>query len=443
MADRRLFQREADPANLLITGARLFDQASGLEGRQLDVRIADGVIAEIGEGLGASGMETLAAGGLTMTPGLIDPHVHLRTPGDEDEEDVASGTRAAAAGGFVAILAMPNTRPVVDNATLLEGLIEIAEREAAVPTGFIAAISRGQEGRELTDMVELAERGAAAFSDDGRPVERAGLLRRALQYSTLTGLKLALHEEDLTLTAGAQMHEGAVSAELGLHGYPSIGESVMVGRDLQIARYESAPLHLCHISAAESVAEIRRAKELGVEVTAEVSPHHLCLTDELVSDLDPAVSKMNPPLRSAADRAALIEALADGTLDCIATDHAPHRNEEKESPFEAAPNGVIGLETAFPAVYTELVAPGLVPLSTVVERMSAGPARAFGLPVPLLRPGEPANLALWNLAETWTVAPPYASRSRNCAFAGRTLKGRCALTIAGGSVAHRLVGVAR
>ena len=262
---------------------------------------------------------------------------------------------------------------MVDSAAVLGGLIERAGEQAAVPTGFFAAISRGLEGRELVDMGELAARGAAGFSDDGRPVERAGMLRRALQYSRVTGLKLSLHEEDMTLTAGSHMHEGAVSAELGLHGYPGIGESVMVGRDLQIARYEHAPLHLCHISAAESVAEIRRARELGVEVTAEVSPHHLCLTDELVRDLDPAVSKMNPPLRSAADRAALIEALADGTLDCIATDHAPHRAHEKEVPFEAAPNGVIGLETAFAAIYTELVAPGLVSLATVIERMSSGP----------------------------------------------------------------------
>jgi dihydroorotase len=239
------------------------------------------------------------------------------------------------------------------------------------------------------------------------------------------------------------MHEGAVSAELGLHGYPSIGESVMVGRDLQIARYEGAPLHLCHISAAESVAEIRRAKELGVAVTAEVSPHHLCLTDELVRDLDPSVSKMSPPLRSDADRAALVEALADGTLDCIGTDHAPHRAHEKEVPFEAAPNGVIGLETAFAAVYTHLVEPGLTPLATVLERMSTGPARAFGLAAPALRVGEVANLALWDLADRWVVGPPYASRSRNCAFAGRTLQGRCTMTVAGGSVAHRLAEVAR
>ena len=279
----RLFRRDAPPANLVIRGARLFDRGSGLEGTQLDVRIADGVIAEIGEALDGGGVEEIDASGLTMTPGLVDPHVHLRTPGDEDEEDIASGSRAAAAGGFVAILAMPNTSPVIDSATLLGGLIERAREQAAVPTGFFAAITRGQEGRELVDMAELAARGAAGFSDDGRPVERAAMLRRALQYSTITGLKLTLHEEEMTLADGGQMHEGAVSAELGLGGHPGIAESVMVGRDLQIARHEGAPLHLCHISAAESVVEIRRAKELGVEVTAEVSPHHLCLTDPVAS----------------------------------------------------------------------------------------------------------------------------------------------------------------
>ena len=286
----RLFRRDAPPANLVIRGARLFDRGAGLEGTQLDVRIADGRIAEIGDAVDSGGVEEIDATGLTMTPGLVDPHVHLRTPGDEDEEDIASGTRAAAAGGFVAILAMPNTSPVIDSATLLGGLIEQAREQAAVPTGFFAAITRGQDGRELVDMAELAGRGAAGFSDDGRPVERAAMLRRALQYSTITGLKLTLHEEEMTLADGGQMHEGAVSAELGLGGHPGIAESVMVGRDLQIARHEGAPLHLCHISAAESVAEIRRAKELGVEVTAEVSPHHLCLTDEAVR-----VARPQPP----------------------------------------------------------------------------------------------------------------------------------------------------
>ena len=317
-----------------------------------------------------------------------------------------------------------------------------AREQAVVATGFFAAISTGQAGARLVEMGELADRGAAGFSDDGHPVERAALLRRALQYSRITGLKLSLHEEDMSLAAGGQMHEGAVSAELGLGGHPSIAESVMIGRDLQIARHENAPLHLCHVSAAESVAEIRRAKELGVAVTAEVTPHHLCLTDRAVAALDPATAKMNPPLRSAADRAALIDALADGTLDCIATDHAPHRPEEKDVPFEEAANGVIGLETAFSAVYTHLVAPGLVSLGTIVERMSAGPAAAFGLEAPAIRVGAPANLAAWDLRADWLVQPPYASRSTNCAFAGQLLRATCRLTLAGGTVAHRVIEVA-
>jgi dihydroorotase len=440
---QRLFRRSGENTSLLIEGAHLVDSGSGLEGVSADVLIEDGIVTRIGRGIDAHGVERFDAAGMTMTPGLVDPHVHLRTPGDEDEEDVGSGTRAAAAGGFVAILAMPNTQPAVDSAPVLSGLIGLARDQAVVPTGFMAAITLGQEGRQLSEMAELAEHGAAAFSDDGRPVERAGLLRRALQYSRVTGLRLSLHEEDPSLTAGSHMHEGAVSAELGLTGYPSIGESVMVARDVQIARHEGIGLHLCHISAAESVAEIRRAKELGVEVTAEVSPHHLCLTDDAVRGLDPSSSKMSPPLRGASDRAALVEALADGTLDCIATDHAPHRADEKEQPFEAAPNGVIGLETAFAAVYTHLVAPGLVPLSVVIERMSAGPARAFGLPMPALREGERANLALWSLGESRLIAPPYVSRSRNCAFAGQNLQGRCTLTVADGAVAHRLVEAVR
>jgi dihydroorotase len=435
----RLASVSAAPADLLIAGARVVDPGSGIDGDALDVRIHGGVIAEIGPDLPRTEVETIEADGLVLMPGLVDPHVHLRTPGDEDEEDIASGTRAAAAGGFTAILAMPNTTPVVDTPIVLAGLIERAGREAAVPTGFMAAITAGQAGEQLAEMVALAAAGAAAFSDDGRPVERAAILRRAFQYASVTGLRLALHEEDLSLSGGADMHEGAVSAELGLRGYPSIAESIMVGRDLAIARYEGAPMHVCHVSAAESVAEIRRARELGVEVTAEVSPHHLCLTDEHVRSLDASRAKMSPPLRAATDRAALIEALADGTLDCIGTDHAPHRGHEKEEPFAQAPNGVIGLETAFPAIYTHLVEPGLVPLSTVVERMSAGPAAAFGLPRPTVRKGAPADFCLWDLSASWLVQPPYASRSTNCAFAGQTLRARCHLTVAAGTVAHRLI----
>ena len=433
----RLFHAPSEPADLVISGARVVDPGSGLDGDALDLRIQNGVIAEIGQSL--DGPEVIDARNLTVLPGLIDPHVHLRTPGQEAKEDIASGTQAAAAGGFAAILAMPNTTPVVDSVPILEGLIARARSQATVATGFIVAISRGLEGRELTDMGALADAGAAAFSDDGRPVERAALLRRALQYSRITDLRLTLHEEDTSLADGGQMHEGEVSAELGLQGHPSIAESIMIGRDIQIAAYEGTGLHICHVSAAESVAEIRRAKASGIEITAEVSPHHLCLTDETVRRLDPAAAKMNPPLRSAADRAALIEALQDGTLDCIATDHAPHLTLEKDVPWEQAPNGVIGLETALPAVYTHLVEPGLIGLSTAIERMTSGPAAAFGLEAPTIRVGSPANLAVWDFSSEFVVEPPYRSRSLNCAFAGQRLRGVCSLTIVDGGVAHRTI----
>ena len=436
---RRLFQADAEPADVIIAGGRLVDPTAGFHGEAADVRIQSGRIVEIGHDLQDPDAERIDAAGLTVTPGLVDPHVHLRTPGDEHEEDIASGTRAAAAGGFVAILAMPNTSPIVDSASVLSGLVETARSEAVVATGFMCAITRGLEGEGLTEMGDLAAAGAAAFSDDGRPVAEAGILRRALQYSAVTGLRLALHEEDTTLSAGGQMHEGAVSAELGLRGWPAIAESTMIGRDLGIARYEGAGLHICHVSAAESVAEIRRARDLGTEVSAEVTPHHLCLTDEAVRGLDPAATKMNPPLGSEADRAALIDALADGTIDCIATDHAPHADHEKDAPFEEAPFGVIGLETAFAAVYTHLVEPGMLPLQTVIERMSSGPALAFGLPAPGLAPGRTADIAVWDLSASRVIEPPYASRSRNCAFAGRSLRGVCRLTISGGRVAHRLI----
>lgn len=435
----RLFRAPAERVDLVVRGARLVDPGAGIDGEFLDVRVRRGVIAEIGPpGLDAGDAEQMDGTGLTMLPGLIDPHVHLRTPGDEDEEDIASGTAAAAAGGFTAILAMPNTDPVVDCRPVLESLIAQAREQAVVATGFFAAISRGQQGEQLVDMADLADAGAAGFSDDGHPVVSAGMLRRALQYVQVTGLRLSLHEEEPTLTRGGQIHEGAVSAELGLHGWPAIGESVMIGRDVQIARHEALGLHVCHVSAAESVAEIRRARELGVAISAEVTPHHLCLTDEAVRGLDPD-TKMNPPLRARADRAALIEALADGTLCCIATDHAPHRRDEKRLPFEEAPFGVIGLETAFAAVHTHLVVPGLVPLATVVERMTGGPAAAFGLPRPRLEAGAAADLALWDLDAIEQVRPPYRSRSQNSCFAGTELRGLCVLTLAGGTVAHRVV----
>jgi dihydroorotase len=375
-----------------------------------------------------------AARGLVLAPAFVDTHVHLRTPGREDEETIASGTAAAAAGGYCAILAMPNTDPVVDSAAVLGALVERAREEALVPTGFLAAVSKGQCGEELTEMADLAAAGAAGFTDDGRPVSSSGLMRRALQYSAVTGLPVAVHEEEITLSRDGQMHEGEVSAELGLAGWPSIAESVMVERDLALAAYEERPLHLMHVSARESVDALRAAQARGVRATAEVTPHHLALTDDSVRTLD-ANMKMNPPVRSEHDRAALVEALRDGTICCVATDHAPHARHEKEAPFEEAPFGVTGLETAFAALNTFVVRPGLIPLETLLERLSAGPARAFGLPVPRIAVGERANVALLDLDSAWRVQENcFLSRSANSWLLGRKLRGRVVKTVADGRV---------
>jgi dihydroorotase len=396
-------------------------------GECVAVTVEEGVIARI---------EPAEATPLVLAPAFVDPHVHLRTPGREDEETIESGTAAAAAGGYCAILAMPNTDPVVDSAAVLGSLIEAARRQALVPTGFMAAISKRLDGEELTEMAELAGAGAAAFTDDGRPVTSAGLLRRALQYGAITDRKLALHCEEPTLSRDGQVHEGAVCAELGFAPYPSVAESAMVERDLSLAAYEERPLHLMHLSARESVDALRAAQGRGIEATAEVTPHHLVLTDEAVRGLDPNV-KMNPPLRSDDDRAALVEALRDGTIACVATDHAPHSREEKEAPFESAPFGVTGLETAFAALHTHLVERGLIPLETLLERMSAGPARALRLPEPRIEIGARANLVLLDLEAEWTVTEEgFRSRSANSWLLGERLRGSVVKTIADGRVVH-------
>ena len=402
----------------------------------VDVRIDKGVIAAIGERLDANGHRVIEADGLLVAPAFVDPHVHLRTPGREDEETLASGTAAAAAGGYCAILAMPNTDPVVDSTDVLRGLRARAAEEAAIPVGFTAAITVGQAGRQLTEMSELADAGAAAFTDDGRPVASAGLMRRALEYNAITGRRLALHCEEPSLTGGGHMHMGAVSAELGLGGSPSLGESLGVVRELSLARDTGQPLHLMHLSARESVDHLRAAQAAGLEASAEATPHHLCLTDEAVRSLDPNL-KMNPPLRTADDRAALVEALNDGTIAAVATDHAPHSREEKDVPFEAAPFGVTGLETAFAALCTNLVEPGLVGLETLLERMSTGPARIFGLDPPRIAVGAAANLVLLDPAATWRVREDrFRSRSANSWLVGKRLRGKVVLTVAAGRVAY-------
>jgi len=425
----------AGTEDLVVRGARVLDPTEGVDA-VLDVRIDGGTISLLGESLDANGHRVIDGTGLVLAPAFIDPHVHLRTPGREDEETIASGTAAAAAGGYCAILAMPNTSPVVDTPDVLRGLRARAEQEARVPVGFTAAITMGQDGTQLTEMGELADAGAAAFTDDGRPVATAGLMRRALEYNAITGLRLALHCEEPTLTRGGHMHMGAVSAELGLGGWPSLGESLGVARELSLAGDTRQPLHLMHLSARESVELLIRARSAGVEASAEVTPHHLCLTDEAVRSLDPNL-KMNPPLRTNEDRSALIAALADGTIEAIATDHAPHSREEKDVPFEAAPFGVTGLETAFGSVHTSLVEPGLVSLETILERMSAGPARIFGLERPRIAVGAPANLVLLSTKATWRVREErFHSRSANSWLLGKRLHGKVVLTVAAGRVAY-------
>jgi dihydroorotase len=430
-----LFCRDGKKDNLLIRGARVLDPGEGLDA-VLDVVVEQGVITrlESPHASAVNGHRLVDADGLILAPAFVDPHVHLRTPGREDEETLASGTAAAAAGGFCAVLTMPNTDPVVDSAAVLGALADAARAQALVPVGFLAAITKGQAGDELTEMAELAERGAAGFSDDGRPVAEAGVMRRALQYSAVAGRPLAVHCEEPTLSRGGQMHEGEVSAELGLTGYPSVAESTMVDRDLALAAHEERPIHLLHLSAKESVDALRRARARGVPASAEVTPHHLCLTDEAVRSLDPNV-KMNPPLRSADDRSALVAGLNDGTIEAVGTDHAPHARHEKEVPFEAAPFGVTGLETAFSALYTHLVEPGLVGLPTLLERMSAGPARTFGLEPPRIGVGAEANVVLLDTAAVRRVDEGnFRSRSANSWLLEAELQGAVRMTVAAGRV---------
>jgi dihydroorotase len=427
----------APDGGLLIRNARVLDPRTGVDGSH-DLLIREGELADLGApgSLDAGEAEIVEAEGLSVFPAFFDPHVHLRTPGREDEEDVETGSRAAAAGGFCGILAMANTDPPVDTAADVHALRERAREEAAIPVGFLACVTRGMEGSELAEMVDLAEAGAVGFSDDGLPLRNAQVLRRALQYQRLVGLPIALHEEDPDLSAGGSIHEGAVSATLGIAGIPSISESTMIARDAAIAAFESARIHVQHLSAQESVEAVEVAKAAGVAISCEATPHHLTLTDEEVRSLD-ASFKMNPPLRSESDRQALIDGLRSGTIDCVATDHAPHSSDEKEVPIEEAAFGVIGLETAFPVLFSELVEPGLLDLAVVIERLSGG-AEPLGFAAPRIEPGAEANLVLIDTEAEWEAGSEgWESRSHNSCFAGRRLRGRVLMTVAGGRVAYR------
>ena len=414
------------------------DPRAGLDGPG-DLLVRDGEIAEVGApgSLQApEGAETVDAEGLHALPAFVDPHVHLRTPGREDEEDIETGTRAAAAGGYCQILAMPNTDPVVDSASIIQSLRERAREEARIPTGFTAAITRGQSGSDLTEMAELADAGAAAFTDDGLPVRDAGVLRQALQYQRLAGRTIALHEEDPTLSGAGVMHEGAVSALLGMAGIPSVSESTMIARDCALAAYEEARIHVQHLSAVESVQAVAGAKAAGVRITAEASPHHLLLDHTRVAGFDP-VNKVNPPLRAPDDVEALRLALADGVIDCVATDHAPHAPQDKDCEWAAARPGMLGLQTALSIVAQAMVHTGLLDWRGVAAVLSERPAAIGGLPDqgrPIAE-GEPATLTLVDPDATWTVrGTELASPASNTPYEGMKLPATVVTTVLRGRI---------
>jgi len=421
---------------LLLQGGRVIDPSRDFD-QTADVLIQDGRIAGVGASLGTpDGAEVRDVRGKVVAPGLVDVHVHLREPGNEDVETVASGARAAAAGGFSAVCAMPNTDPVTDNQAAVGFIVRQSVRAGLARVYPIGAISVGQRGERLSEFGEMVGAGAVAVSDDGKPVASSHLMRTALEYARTFGVPVADHCEEPTLAAGGVMHEGLVSTRLGLKGIPAAAEEIMVARDILLAELTGAHVHLCHMSTRGSVELIRRAKQRGIRVTAEATPHHLTLTDHACDGYD-THAKMNPPLREPADVAALRAALKEGVIDCIASDHAPHAYDAKEAAFDDAPFGIVGLETAFAVAYTELVAGGVLALHELVARMSTVPVGLFRLPGGSLKPGAPADVVALDLTARWTVDPvAFFSKSRNTPFAGRRVTGRAVLTLVGGKIVH-------
>jgi dihydroorotase len=425
-------------SRLLLKGGRVVDPAQGLDG-SLDVMIADGIVEEVGPRVAPRGAQVLEVRGLVVCPGFIDIHAHLREPGQEEKETIATGTRAAAAGGYTAVCAMPNTVPVNDQAGITRAMIERARAEGAVRVYPIGAITRGQKGEEIAELGDLREAGCVAFSDDGKPVACARVMRRALEYAKAFDAVLIDHCEEPSLHERACMNEGPVATVLGLRGSPAAGEAIMVERDVLLAELTGGRVHVAHISAAASVDAVRRGKARGVRVTAEATPHHLLLTDELVRETSyDTNTKMNPPLRNEGDRQAVVAGLQDGTIDCIATDHAPHAVDDKMVEYDQAAFGIVGLETAVALCLDRLVGPGLVSLPHLVALLSANPARVLSLPGGTLAPGSPGDVTVLDLGRKRQVDPTrFESRSRNTPFGGLILKGWPALTIVGGRVAWK------
>lgn len=419
-------------AKVLLRGGRVVDPSQDLD-RVVDVLLVDGSVAEVGKGLSAGeDARVLECAGLVVTPGLIDVHVHLREPGNEHKETIASGARAAAAGGFTAICAMPNTDPPIDDPATVGFVAAEGRRAGAARVYPVGCISAGRQGERLALIGEMVEAGAVAVTDDGSPVMDSGLMRLALLYAQSFGIPVADHPEDLTLSGKGHMNAGLVSTRLGLPGKPNAAEDIHIVRDLLLAELTGGHIHLQHVSTRFGVESIRQAKARGVHVTAEASPHHLILTEDAVEGYR-TEAKMNPPLRAAEDRDAVRAGLADGTLDTIATDHAPHHYDEKEAAFTDAPNGIVGLETALGLILTHVVGEGVIDLPTMVERMSCQPARAFGLPGGTLAQGSVADVTVFDPEAAWTVDPRrFLSRSRNTPFGGWELKGVVRYTLVGG-----------
>jgi len=436
--------RSGASAPVLIRGGRVIDPAGGVDA-VLDLLLRDGVVAEVGPAVPAPpGARVIDATGLVVCPGFVDLHTHLREPGFEEKETIRTGSEAAAAGGFTTVCCMPNTEPALDTAAAIEFVCRTARTASLVRVYPIAAITRGRKGRELTEMAELAAAGAVGFSDDGECVEDAGVMRHALEYSLIVRRPIIQHAEDKTLSAGGEMNEGPVAARLGLKGWPRQAEEVIVARDVHLAELTGAHLHVAHVSSAGSIDHLRQAKQRGAHVTAEVTPHHLTLSDQLVAghwwsataSLPPydARTKVNPPLRSAEDQAALLEALIDGTIDCVATDHAPHAETDKNCEYALAAPGISNLETALSSLLG-LVEAGALTLPTLVAALTHRPASIFHLPGGTLAAGAPADVTIFDPEREWCVDPQQLrSKGKNTPLAGHVLRGQVLFTIVGGEV---------
>jgi dihydroorotase len=419
--------------NLLITNGRLVDPSQQLDDN-LDLLIEGGVVARVDRKI-KSKAQVLDAQGSIVVPGLIDVHTHLREPGQEHKETIATGTRAAVAGGYTAVCAMANTVPPNDERAVTEMIIAEAARNGSCRVYPIGAVSKGLKGEAMAELADLRAAGCVGVSDDGKPVYNAQLMRRALEYCHMLGIPVIAHEEDANLNEGGVMHEGYYSTLLGMGGIPAASEETMVARDVILARITGAHLHIAHLSTAGAVEAVREARRGGVRVTCEVTPHHIALGDEAVQSFSTNL-KMNPPLRSNEHREAIVAGIADGTIDAIATDHAPHHFDEKNVEFDLAPFGVIGLETAFAVCHEQLVRRGAIGLDRLVDLMSCGPARIFRLPGGTLAAGAPGDVALFDLETPFEVTTPFHSKASNSPFIGQTLRGRAIATVVGGVVKY-------